>query len=66
MSFGFGKNSDNLKGRDVLQHDSSMSPCNDNDHKEVKKIRKMLNRHETVLFITLRSGVPVKWILSKF
>ncbi len=57
MPFGFGKKKDDDKGQTSVETDNSIQPLDNGDHKEIEKIKEMLNPYENVLIVARQSRV---------
>jgi hypothetical protein len=57
MPFGFGKKKENDKEQDPLTTDDSIQPLDNDDYKEIEKIKEMLNPYENVLIVARQSRV---------
>src|ERR687892_1372216 len=57
MPFGFGKKKENDREQDSFTTDDSIQPLDDDDYKEIDKIKEMLNPYENVLIVARQSRV---------
>jgi hypothetical protein len=57
MSFGFGKKKDEDRGQESLDPGDTIEPLDDDDYKEIEKIKEMLNPYEDVVLVARQSRV---------